>query len=273
MLALLAAGLIWAFDASTTRLIQLYIIGVFVSFTLSQAGMVRHWKRRLAATRDRAERRKIHRARAINLVGALATALVLVIVLITKFTHGAWIVVIAMPTIYALMTGVHRHYDRVARELTPEPAGMVLPARIHAVVLVSKLHKPALRALAYARATHPDTLTALTVATNDEEVRELQRQWVERGIPVPLTVVESRYRDIAGPVLDYVAQARQSGPRDLIVVYLPEYVVGRWWEHVLHNQSALRLKARLLFQPGVMVTSVPWQMNGRAVDAKERVAV
>jgi amino acid transporter len=261
LLALLACGLIWAFGASTTRLIQLYIIGVFVSFTLSQAGMVRHWNRRLVTERDRRTRRGIHRARAINLAGALTTAVVLVVVLVTKFTHGAWLVVIAMPLLFVLMTAIHRHYARVDEELAPEPAGTVLPARIHAVVLVSRLHKPALRALAYARATHPDTLTALTVATGDEEVRELQRQWTERGVPVPLTVLESRYRDITGPVLDFVAERRGVGPRDLVVVYLPEYVVGHWWEHLLHNQSALRLKARLLFQPGVMVTNVPWQLR------------
>jgi amino acid transporter len=264
LLALLAAGLIWAFGASTTRLIQLYIIGVFVSFTLSQAGMVRHWNRRLAAARDRGERRRIHRGRAINLVGALATTIVLVIVLITKFTHGAWIVAIAMPALYVLMTAIHRHYRHVSEELAPDPAGAVLPARIHAVVLVSRLHKPALRALAYARATRPDTLTALTVATSEEELRDLQQQWAERGIPVPLTVLESKYRDITGPVLDFIAERRGMGPRDVVVVYLPEYVVGHWWEHLLHNQSALRLKARLLFQPGVMVTSVPWQLRSSA---------
>jgi amino acid transporter len=272
LLALLAAGLIWAFGASTTRLIQLYIIGVFVSFTLSQAGMVRHWYRRLAATRDRAERRRIHRARAINLVGALVTALVLVIVLITKFTHGAWLVVIAMPALYLMMTAVHRHYRHVAEELAPDPAGAVLPARIHAVVLVSRLHKPALRALAYARATRPDTLTALTVATSQEELRDLQQQWAERGIPVPLTVLESKYRDITGPVLDFIAARRGMGPRDVVVVYLPEYVVGHWWEHLLHNQSALRLKARLLFQPGVMVTSVPWQLTSSTPRPAQRPA-
>jgi len=261
LLALLAAGLIWAFGASTTRLIQLYIIGVFVSFTLSQAGMVKHWNRRLAASRDRAERHRVHRARAINLVGALATAVVLVVVLITKFTHGAWLVVIAMPALFVLMTAIHRHYGHVAEELAPDPAGAVLPARIHAVVLVSKLHKPTLRALAYARATRPDTLTALTVATSEEELRELHRQWADRGVPVPLTVLESKYRDITGPILDYVADLARRGPRDVTVVYLPEYVVGHWWEQLLHNQSALRLKARLLFQPGVMVTNVPWQLR------------
>jgi amino acid transporter len=264
LLALLACGLIWAFGASTTRLIQLYIIGVFVSFTLSQAGMVRHWNRRLATERDRRARRGIHRSRAINLAGALTTAVVLVVVLVTKFTHGAWLVVIAMPLLFVMMTAVHRHYAHVAEELAPEPAGMVLPARIHAVVLVSRLHKPALRALAYARATHPDTLTALTVATGEEEVRELQRQWAERGVPVPLTVLESRYRDITGPVLDFIAARRGVGPRDLVVVYLPEYVVGHWWEQLLHNQSALRLKARLLFEPNVMVTNVPWQLRSSA---------
>jgi hypothetical protein len=269
VLTVLAALLIWAFDASTTRLIQLYIIGVFVSFTLSQAGMVRHWGRRLATERDPAARRPVHRSRAINAVGATATAVVLVIVLCTKFTHGAWIVVIAMPALFLLMRGIHRHYAKVAGELAPEPGGTLLPARIHAVVLVSRLHKPSLRALAYARATHPDSLTALTVATNPREVRDLQRQWADRDVPVPLAVLESRYRDISGPVLEYVATLRRRGPRDLVVVYLPEYVVGRWWEHLLHNQSALRLKARLLFEPNVMVTSVPWPLRSSG-DAADR---
>src|SRR5215475_1012111 len=261
LLSLLAGLLIWSFNASTTRLIQLYIIGVFVSFTLSQAGMVVHWRRALATERDRGKRRSIHRRRLINVTGTAATALVLVIVLLTKFTHGAWIVVIAMPLVFVMMRAVHRHYDRVAAELEPDPVGMLLPSRIHAIVLVSKLHKPTLRALAFARATHPDSLTALTVATSDAEVRELQQAWVERDVPVPLTVLESKFRDITGPVLDYVASVRRASPRDLVVVYLPEYVVGRWWEHLLHNQSALRLKARLLFQPGVMLTNVPWQLG------------
>jgi len=191
LLSLLAGLLIWSFHASTTRLIQLYIIGVFVSFTLSQAGMVKHWARALRTERDPAERRAVHRRRAINLTGAVATSLVLVIVLITKFAHGAWIVVIAMPLVFLMMKGIYRHYSRVAAELAPDPAGMVLPARIHAVVLVSKLHKPTLRALAFARATHPDSLTALTVSTNDADVRDLQAQWADRDVPVALTVLES----------------------------------------------------------------------------------
>jgi amino acid transporter len=260
ILAVLAGMLIWAFHASTSRLIQLYIIGVFVSFTLSQAGMVRHWSAALATERDPVGRRRIHRARAINGFGTLLTGVVLVVVLVTKFVHGAYLVVIAMPALFLLMKAIDRHYRRVARELAPEPGGMVLPARIHAVVLVSRLHKPTLQALAYARATRPDTLTAVTVASSRADTRELQADWAERGIPVPLAVLDAPYRDITGPVVDYIAGLRHDHPRDLVVVYLPEYVVGRWWETVLHNQSALRLKARLLFQRGVLLTNVPWQL-------------
>jgi amino acid transporter len=269
LLALAAMMLIIAFDGSVTRLIQLYILGVFTSFTLSQAGMVRHWNRALAVERDAPRRRQMHTSRLINAVGAGLTGLVLVIVLATKFTHGAYLVVIGIPVLYALMRGIRRHYDKTARELTPEPGGIVLPARIHAVVPVSRLHRPTLRALAYARATRPDSLTAVTVATAPEEVRELQAEWAERDIQVPLTVLDSPYRDITGPLLEYIAQLRQTGPRDVIVVYIPEYVVGHWWEHLLHNQSALRLKARLLFQHGVMVTSVPWQLESSRAGDKQ----
>ncbi len=261
ILSLLAGALIWAFDASTTRLIQLYIIGVFVSFTLSQTGMVRHWGAELRGRPDPARRRSIHRSRAINFVGAMLTGLVLVIVLITKFAHGAWIVVVMMPLVFLMMKAIHRHYARVAAELEPGEQGVPLPSRIHAVVLVSKLHTPTLRALAFARATRPSTLTALSVVTSEEEARTLQRAWGEREIPVPLTILDSPYRDITGPVLDHVGRIRMRGPRDVVCVFIPEYVVGRWWEHLLHNQSAFRLKARLLFRPGVMVTSVPWQLG------------
>jgi amino acid transporter len=269
LLAVVAAGLIYAFDGSVTRLIQLYILGVFTSFTLSQAGMVRHWNRALAVERDPQARRRIHRSRAINGVGAVLTAVVLAVVLATKFTHGAYLVVIAVPVLFAMMSAIRRHYDRVSAELEPEARGEVLPARVHAVVLVSRLHRPTLQALAFARASRPDTLTALTVSTSADEARALQARWAERGIPVPLTVLDSPYRDITGPVLDFVATLRAGAPRDLVAVYIPEYVVGHWWEHVLHNQSALRLKARLLFQRQVMVISVPWQLRSSRPDQQQ----
>jgi amino acid transporter len=272
VLAGFAMLLIFAFDASVTRLIQLYIIGVFTSFTLGQLGMVRHWNRSLRTEHDPGERRRMLRSRVINATGGTVTAVVLVIVLIEKFLLGAWIVVVAMPVIFWTMKSINQHYTRVSEELVPDDERGMLPSRVHAIVLVSKLHKPTLRALAYAKATRPDTLTALTVNVDDEETRALQAEWDRRSIKLPLTVVESPYREITRPVLDYVKRQRRESPRDVVAVFVPEYVVGRWWEHLLHNQSALRLKGRLLFTPGVMVTSVPWQLasSARAARRPER---
>ena len=261
LLALLATLLVVAFDADVTKLIQLYIIGVFVSFTLSQWGMVKHWQRHLAGTTDPRARTRMRHSQVINAVGAASTALVLVLVLATKFVHGAWIVVVAMPLLFLLMRRIHAHYASVARELAPSPAGVPLPSRIHGVVPVSTLHEPTLRALAFARATRPHDLTAVTVQVDHEDTERLMDEWDARGIPVPLVVLASPYREITRPLLDYVRDIRLESPRDVVCVFIPEYVVGRWWEHLLHNQSALRLKARLLFQPQVMVTSVPWQLH------------
>ena len=179
ILAASAGLLIWGFDASTSRLIQLYIIGVFVSFTLSQAGMVRHWTTLLRETTPEA-RSRLHRARLINAGGAVLTALVLVVVLITKLTHGAYLVVIAMPVLFLLMKAIERHYRHVGEELAPGPGGISMPSRIHAVVLVSRLDLPTLQALAYAKATRPDTLTALTAQA---ETRQLESEWAKRKIP------------------------------------------------------------------------------------------
>jgi amino acid transporter len=270
LLAALAVALIVAFDAEVTKLIQLYILGVFVSFTLSQAGMVRHWTRELADTADPAARRQMRRSQALNAAGAIATGFVLVLVLLTKFVHGAWIVVIAMPLLFLLMLRIHRYYARVQVELAPKPGGTALPSRIHGVVPVSRLHEPTLRALAFARATRPHDLQAVTVQVDPVETAALVDAWQERGVPVPLTVLGSPYREITAPLLRHIRELRVSGPRDVVCVFIPEYVVGHWWEQLLHNQSALRLKARLLFQPGVMVTSVPWQMaSSRAFDLEE----
>ncbi|TDC42229.1 APC family permease [Micromonospora sp. KC213] len=263
-LAVFAIVLIVGFQAEVTRLIQLYIVGVFVSFTLSQAGMIRHWNRHLSRERDPGARRRMLRSRAINTFGMAMTGTVLVIVLATKFLLGAWIAIAAMGVIYVLMLAIRRHYDRVAEELEPTEVRGVLPARNHAIVLVSKLHQPTLRAIAYARATRPDTLTAVTVNVDEKDTRQLQQEWERRELPVPLTVIDSPYREITRPVLNFVANTRRESPRDVVTVFIPEYVVGRWWENLLHNQSALRLKGRLLFEPGVMVTSVPWQLASTA---------
>jgi amino acid transporter len=259
-LAFGAIILVFAFEAEVTRLIQLYIVGVFVSFVLSQSGMLRHWNRLLLHETDPIARRRMRLAQATNAFGLFMTASVLVIVLITKFTHGAWIAIAAMAAIYVLMTAIRKHYDRVADELQESEADAVLPSRNHALVLVSKLHLPTMRAIAYARATRPDELEGVTVNVDEEDTRTLTAEWEQLNLPLPLKVLESPYREITRPVLEYVKRIRRDSPRDVVTVFIPEYVVGHWWEQLLHNQSALRLKSRLLFQPGVMVTSVPWQL-------------
>ncbi|WKG05983.1 APC family permease [Mycolicibacterium sp. HK-90] len=264
-LAFAAVAFVVAFRAETTALIQLYIVGVFVSFTLSQIGMVRHWTRLLRTETDPAVRRHMMRSRVINAIGLTATGTVLVIVVVTKFVAGAWIAILAMGALFVIMKLIHKHYDTVAHELEAqdesEGGDIVLPSRNHAVVLVSKLHLPTKRALAYARATRPDVLEAITVSVDDAETRALVHQWEDSDISVPLKVIASPYREITRPVLDYVKRVTKESPRTVVTVFIPEYVVGHWWEQVLHNQSALRLKGRLLFMPNVMVTSVPWQLN------------
>jgi amino acid transporter len=261
LLAGFAALLIVAFDADVNRLIQMYIVGVFTSFSIGQWGMVRHWNRELRTETDALARRRIRRSQAINAVGGSLTSVVLVIIVITKFSRGAWLVLLVMPLLFLLMKAINRHYSHVAQQLVPDTDSRMLPSKVHAIVLVSKVHKPTLRALAFARATRPDALTAVTVNVDDAETRALQAQWERYDIPVPLTVLESPYREITRPVLDFVKGIRRESPRELVVVFVPQYVVGHWWENVLHNQSALRLRARLQFMPGVMITTVPWQLE------------
>jgi hypothetical protein len=256
--------LIVGFDADIDKLIQLYIIGVFTSFTLSQAGMVRHWNRALAVA-DPARRSRIHRSRAVSGVGAVATAAVLIVVLYTKVTHGAWLAILAMISLFAMMKSIRRHYAHVSAELALDDGeALRLPSNTRAVVLVSQLHKPTMRALAQARAARPTSLVALTVNLDVEGSAQLREDWERACLDIPLVVLDSPYREIVRPVLEYLRGLHRAGPRDVVTVFIPEYVVGRWWEQLLHNQSALRLKARLLFEPGVLVTSVPYQLRSSA---------
>jgi amino acid transporter len=261
LLALFSILLIVAFDAQVTRLIQLYIVGVFVSFTASQTGMVRHWTRLLRTERDPAVRRRMMSSRVINAFGLTVTGTVLVVVLVTKFTHGAWIAILAMGVLFLMMRRIRRHYDDVALELAADEGDRVLPTRVHAIVLVSRLHKPTLRALAYAKASRPNILEAVYVGADQGPTHRLLEEWDQRGMDVPLKVLHSPYRELVRPVVEYASEIRKANPRGVVAVYIPEYVVGRWWEQLLHNQTALRLKGRLLFTPGVMVTSVPFQLR------------
>ena len=268
-LAVMAIALILAFDAETTRLIQLYIVGVFVSFNLSQLGMIRHWTRHLRTEKDPARRRRMQQSRVINAIGLTFTAVVLVIVLITKFFAGAWIAILAMVCFFLIMKGISRHYRNVALELAADEDDKILPTRVHAVVLVSKLHKPTLRALAFAKASRPNVLEGVYVSEDPQRTSRLLTEWDDRNLGVPLKVLHSPYREVVRPIVDYALEIKEANPRGVVAVYIPEYVVGRWWEQLLHNQTALRLKGRLLFTPGVMVTSVPYQLRSSEI-ARER---
>ncbi len=271
-LSFFAVVLVIGFGAEVTALIPLYTVGVFVSFTLSQTGMVRHWNRLLRTETGETERSRLRRSRMISTFGTAMTGVVLVVVLVTKFLVGAWIAIVAGGLAFLLMLSIRRHYDRVAEEIAlPEDlGGTVLPSRNHAVVLVSTLHMPTMRAVAYARATRPDVLEGLTVNVDDTDTRKLVAEWERRQLPVPLKVIESPFREITKPILQYVKRIRTDNPRDVVTVFIPEYVLGHWWEQLLHNQSALRLKGRLLFQRGVMVVSVPWQLESSKRAAARR---
>src|SRR6478609_4861321 len=236
----LAAGalvLIIAFNADVTKLIQLYIVGVFISFTMSQLGMIRHWGRELKLSKEPAVRLRIIKSRTINTVGFCMTALVLVIVLITKFSQGAWIALLAMFVLFLIMWSIRAHYDNVAKELAvdEDSSPRALPTRVHAVLLVSHVRKPVLRALAYARASRPSRLDAITVDISPEETEATVADWEKLEIPVPLTVLASPFRETVTPIMEYIKNMRRDSPRDLIVVYIPEYVVGKWWEQLVHN--------------------------------------
>ncbi len=261
-LATPAILLVLAFNASVTALIQLYVVGVFVSFTVSQLGMVRHWTRHLAIETDPAERGRMIRSRIINAIGLVCTGTVLIIVLISKFIYGAYIAVIAMLIVFVIMKAIHRHYQKVARETAASPDDVrTLPSRVRAVVLVFDLSKPSMRALNFAKAIRPSSLACITVAAEEHETRALLDAWEREDLDVSLTVLASPYREVTRPVLEYVNSLRSANPRDVVCVFIPELVVGHWWEQPLHNQSALILRTRLFFMPGVMVTSVPYRLE------------
>jgi amino acid transporter len=254
ILAVTASLLIVAFGGITNALIPLYAVGVFTSFTLSQLGMVVH---------HRKERQPgWQRGVVINGVGSLATFIVLLIVASTKFSSGAWVPIVVVPMIIALFVGIHRHYERVSDslEITPEEV-RPRPFNHTVVVLVGRVHKGVIQALAYARSLRPEHLIALYVSHDDADAEAINRQWHEFGINVELEIKHSRYRELAAPIIEYLDELDQRWHNDTITVVVPEFVVGKWYEHLLHNQSALFLKGRLLFREGTVVTSVPYHVH------------
>jgi amino acid transporter len=252
-LAAAASLLLVAFGGVTNALIPLYAVGVFLSFTLSQFGMTRHhrkeqepgWKRHLA----------------INMVGAAATAIVLLIVATTKFTSGAWVPLVVIPLIVLLFKGIHSHYTRVGRTLRVEPGYRPRPWNNTVVVLVGRVHKGVLQGIQYAKSLNPSHLVAVSVVTDEEEDDRIRQQWEEYGIDVPLETVHDKYRELVKPLLGFVDELESRYQNDVITVIIPEFVVKHWWEHLLHNQSALILKGRLLFRKGTVVTSVPYHVE------------
>ena len=272
-LAVAAAGLVLAFNASVTALIQLYVVGVFVSFTISQLGMTRHWTRHLQTEKDPAIRRRMQRSRVVNYMGLTGTGIVLVIVLVSKFLYGAYLAVLAMIGIFILMRAIRGHYDKVARETAVGPMdARLLPSRVRAVIMVQEVNKPTMRAVNFARATRASSIEAVTVSIDDAETRAVVAKWNAQDLEVPLKVIASPYREVTGPFLNYVKGLRSDNPRDVVCVYIPEYIVGHWWEQLLHNQTGLILKTRLNFMQGVMVTSVPYQLASSryAIDRAQR---
>jgi amino acid transporter len=275
ILALAASVILVVFQANLTVLIQLYIIGVFVSFTLGQTGMVRHWLRALrqperpASPKRRTKgedappltRGAIWRALVINAIGAAMTAVVLIVVTVTKFTHGAWIVFVMMPILFLLMMGVNRYYRDVEKEIEVDPTTTFGSAGDHAIVLVGRMQKPTLKALDYAIAARHDSLEAVHVSLDDEQTKRLKKDWVRQNIHVKLRILSSPYRDLSYPLIQYIKSRREEHGSEVVTVYMPQYIVGHWWENILHNHKARRIRQKLLLVHGVTVSLVPWLLD------------
>lgn len=261
-LGIAAIALVLLFQGDVTLLVQLYVVGVFVSFTLSQLAMLKHWKRVLVPIADRKIRAAKQRKRLLNLLGLVLSALVLVVVLATRLVHGAWLAVLGIAVLMLIMDSLQRHYQKVDDELAVDEDSAVtaLPSRVHALVLVSTVRKPVLRALAFARASRPSKLEAIIVDVERGKTEKTLQDWERLQIPVPITALASPYRDIPGALIEHIRSIKRESPRELIVVYIPEYVVGHWWEQLVHNQTALRVKNRLHHEPGVVIASVPWRL-------------
>ena len=255
VLTVLASVLIVGFAGSVTNLIPLYTIGVFVAFTVSQAGMVRHWWRLRDTERG-------WQVRAVfNGVGAVATAVVAVVVGVAKLALGAWMVLVLIPVLIAIMWGINRHYRSVRDALVLERPDTPLPIVTPRVIVpISRIDRSALYALGFAKAIASD-VTALHIADGPDEAADMQRRWERLGNGLPLAIVESPYRVLIAPLVAYIDALGRQDPSSTIVVVLPEFVPRHFWEYLLHNQSALRLKLRLFFRRNTVVVDVPYHVD------------
>lgn len=272
LLGIAAIAVLVVFQARLTTLIQLYIIGVFVSFSLGQIGMVRHWRRVLRGPAEdtagsgidgasASSRRSAKVGLIINSTGAVMTVLVLVIVTITKFTHGAYLVFFAIPILAFLMLGVKRYYRDVDHEIAIDDTTRFGASGDVAIILVNHLQKPVMKAVDYAIAAKHDKTLAVHVAVSADDAARLQQEWADHLVPVPLVIVESPYRSFAQPVTQFIKQYREKHGSSVVTVYLPQYIVGHWWESFLHNRRARRLANQLMLVHGVSITLVPWLLD------------
>jgi hypothetical protein len=248
----MAALLILIFGGATHALIPLYAVGVFVSFTLSQASMVKRWLiRREPGWWWRW---------ALNALGAATTGLVMLVIAATKFAHGAWMVVLLIPLLVALFLMIHRHYDDVARQLSLDNYGGPPPIDHTVLVLVGDLHRGVAAALRYAQALSA-SVKAVYVELDPDRTRKLEEKWGKFGLGIPLVVLTSPYRSLLTPFLYYVNHLLALGDNHVVTIVIPEFVPARWWQHLLHNQTALLIKGALLFRKGVVVVDVPFHLR------------
>jgi amino acid transporter len=254
-----AIVLLVVYRANLTQLIQLYIIGVFISFTLGQTGMVVHWTKMLREGCPNPG--QVYRSRIINTTGALFTGVVLIVVTVTKFTHGAWLVFAIMPILFFLMLRINRYYRQVEEGIEVDPTTTFGATGDHAVVLVGKMQKPTLKALDYAIAARHESIEAIHVNIADEESEKLSKLWDEMNIAVPLRIIPSPYRDIGTPLIRYIKARRAEYGSEVITIYTPQYIVGHWWENLLHNHKARRIRQKLMLVHGVTIALVPWLLD------------
>ena len=299
LLAIFSAVLVVAFGGETSRLIPLYAVGVFLSFTLSQSGMVVHWWREgrslkaerpaanstgdakvgdpdkpnvpeLAESRTAKPSAKITAPRqdshwrkslVINGIGAIATFVVLTVFIFTKFVHGAWVVVLLVPLLVLMFLKIHRHYVEVAQQLSTEGLDKLRPLEHQVIVPISGIHRGVIAALEYAKSIAPHHVTAVYVNLDDDVTHKLREKWQQWGSGVNLIVVASPYRSLVRPLLNYVDRVKRSSPNAVITIVLPEFVPAKWWQNLLHNQNTLFLKGALLFRRGLVVTNVPYHLE------------
>lgn len=263
MVAMLAVIIVVAAQSSVERLVHMYIVGVFTAIVLSQRAMIEWTTARRQLETEPGARMALAVRRILHVVALVVAAAVLLITTVFNFANGAWIAIVLIVLVVLLMQSIRAHYQAVRNDiaLDKDTKAPPMPSATHGIVLVAQLHRPALHALAYAKAARHTTLRAVTVKVDNGAALALQKRWTTMNLGAPLVVLDSRYRDLVGPMLEYVKSLHRASPREAVFVYVPEYIVGRWWEQLLHNRNTARLRAQLLNVPNVVVSAVPWMLE------------